>query len=550
MADHDIYTITSLPTFEGLFCRHTSSLLKPFSLFSLFRSTPTLPSLSLLQPIFNPATFTPIKSLVSLQSFSTQLRDALLPGGKGGKPTEIDERLSQLLLAYLHAFHLTSQVLWEQSVYVFNSADIEDMKKAQRQALEGVFLLYDHLQSSLNESITSAISEINSNLLASIFPASNRHYLLTPIFIAPRALVSRLQHQESRPTAGNKRLAALPSSTTAICEEQATNMLLMLELFVARVSAIRVIPISISENKSDHGEGDESTKELSKKRRPLGKRAAPLLEKETKQEEESRSLRIALEGRLLLVDLALTLATSNIKQVQVRAHQAPVSELESESESGLSDCEEDVKQEIGPADEHATHPETEPEPSKWGPRAEEALVSVLLSSRDLLSEGRAAVVSSLLTRTEWLDDPVAPEDIPLPSTPRKSPSPSDEDDSNAESDEDFGSESEDENSEDAINQHACPLRTLFRLHDRYEEQRLAIWLSLPQEQRGKMTAFMRGEDGRVGEAWDEFGAVALVDYDSETLLSFGLSGDKLDKWIELAARRNAKKIRRRARKTV
>lgn len=37
---------------------------------------------------------------------------------------------------------------------------------------------------------------------------------------------------------------------------------------------------------------------------------------------------------------------------------------------------------------------------------------------------------------------------------------------------------------------------------------------------------------------------------SDTLLSLGLSADKFDKWVELASRRNAKKIRRKGRKTV
>ena len=38
---------------------------------------------------------------------------------------------------------------------------------------------------------------------------------------------------------------------------------------------------------------------------------------------------------------------------------------------------------------------------------------------------------------------------------------------------------------------------------------------------------------------------------SNSLVSqFGLSEDKLDKWVDLASRKNAKRIRKKARKTV
>jgi hypothetical protein len=37
---------------------------------------------------------------------------------------------------------------------------------------------------------------------------------------------------------------------------------------------------------------------------------------------------------------------------------------------------------------------------------------------------------------------------------------------------------------------------------------------------------------------------------SDALGTFGLSVDKLDKWVELAAKRNSKKIRRKGRKAI
>lgn len=37
---------------------------------------------------------------------------------------------------------------------------------------------------------------------------------------------------------------------------------------------------------------------------------------------------------------------------------------------------------------------------------------------------------------------------------------------------------------------------------------------------------------------------------SDSLSKFGLSVDKLDKWVDLASRRNSKKIRRESRRAV
>jgi hypothetical protein len=41
----------------------------------------------------------------------------------------------------------------------------------------------------------------------------------------------------------------------------------------------------------------------------------------------------------------------------------------------------------------------------------------------------------------------------------------------------------------------------------------------------------------------------IADGVSESLLAYGLNVEKHDRWVELASRRNAKKIRRRGRKT-
>ena len=81
--------------------------------------------------------------------------------------------------------------------------------------------------------------------------------------------------------------------------------------------------------------------------------------------------------------------------------------------------------------------------------------------------------------------------------------------------EDESDEDEDDSSENSTpDTYPCPLRSLFALHDRYEEQRLAVWTSLPTESRVGMGTYMRGEEGRVGEVWDGAGMILLLDYDS------------------------------------
>jgi hypothetical protein len=54
---------------------------------------------------------------------------------------------------------------------------------------------------------------------------------------------------------------------------------------------------------------------------------------------------------------------------------------------------------------------------------------------------------------------------------------------------------------------------LFRLYDRFEEQRLAVWLARPADKREKMSVYMRGSGGRAGDAWDALGLVLLMQYD-------------------------------------
>ena len=55
-----------------------------------------------------------------------------------------------------------------------------------------------------------------------------------------------------------------------------------------------------------------------------------------------------------------------------------------------------------------------------------------------------------------------------------------------------------------------------------------------------------GEHHHLRPLWK----VMVAHLSRETLSSFGLSYDKHEKWVELASKRNAKKIRRKGRATL
>ncbi|ODN77229.1 hypothetical protein L202_05747, partial [Cryptococcus amylolentus CBS 6039] len=197
----------------------------------------------------------------------------------------------------------------------------------------------------------------------------------------------------------------------------------------------------------------------------------------------------------------------------------------------------------------------------WEGIAEKGLLDALDLALALAEEGRVNVLANDVQAIDWFGEDIepTPENVPLPPSPTTSshsqnPATKAEIDppSDASSSSDSESEFEDdddENDPSDNSSHKCPLRALFALHDRYEEQRLAVWLTLEAGRRGKMTAWMRGEGGRVGEKWDAFGVRVIREFDGETLISLGLAPDKLDKWTDLAADQNTKKGRKKARKS-
>ncbi|WVQ78631.1 hypothetical protein IAT38_000718 [Cryptococcus sp. DSM 104549] len=541
---------SDLPTLESVFVNNTNSLLRPFSIFSIsfFRPTPSLPSPPLLEALTAISTLAPtdtvddsaaVKAIGGLQRFASQLRDAVAARKLSPEYEQVVASLETLLRGYASGFHVIGRAIWD-SEGSSSGAEMSrtDMEEGIKQCLHGIFavrvLLAEHAVS---------LAPSDKEILGAIFPTlDTNHHLLSTLFDHSRLLITSLQAKPIRPFAQFKLKPALPSPALPPLAQSVTD---------AEVSFI-----------------------------------VELLETE---EEKRRPLRVAMEAKALHCDLAMSMTNKRIAEVKARtarrfSEDGDGAENAKDERGGVEDdgdgdggedCVDDLQlrqevEDLKPdvsklGDEggtiegsvHADAPAAEKvrvgKAVAWEEIAEKALVECLDVARALLEDGRAAVLSDEVTPVEWLGS----SGVPSPSVPldthRKSKSLSNND-SASDSDSSYdASDSESESShasEADLVAHACPLRTLFRLIDRYEEQRLAVWLSLPAAKRGKMTAFMQGEEGRVGMAWDGFGLRAMMEYDGDTLLSYGLAAEKLDKWTELAAARNAKKIRRKGRKTV
>ncbi|KAL7424648.1 hypothetical protein Q5752_000332 [Cryptotrichosporon argae] len=327
-------------------------------------------------------------------------------------------------------------------------------------------------------------------LLHTVTPASalpDPHDHLRPLLHRANELTAVLKHS-LRSTPASKSVAS-PAPT--VSEAEAVAVLDVLDTFVAGVAAM------------DEINGLKPAK--------------------TKRDREAavcRPRRVALEARLVGCNLALSMATATIKQVKRRA-------LAAAREAGGSTSARTSVSGEGGSDEGESDDGVE-----WEGAAEKRLQDCLAAAVELVDLRRSHVLVDEIITSLFTGE--------LPATRTPSPQATE---ASSESDSSDDEEEEDEDADGPT--HPCPLRTLFELHDRFEEQRLAVWMALPADTREKMGVFMRGTDGVVGAKWDELGLGLVQDFDSDSLLAYGLGPDKLDKWLDIAARRNAKKMRRR-----
>ncbi len=473
---------------------------------------------------------------------------------------EIDTNLLEALVkSWLHAFWVISVLLLSNDVQDLDATEFQDLIVTRRKCLCAVFSIRHYLL----ENLPDLGILVDDNILGIIFPPSpskwTNDHLFSPIFTSPKALIAKLQNPASKLQVRSP-LGPQPLGTQI--EGEAEDFLSLLDL---AISSISQFPLLKSQVKNDGEERDLLFKREAEQARGLNSKASQMrvrriemslidVGREKELRDLRRPLRIGIELRLLRTDLVLSLATAGIKEVKkrvaaIRQGQSLGTLSSTSSEQGEdtkkflkryredtrsaspshqleSDDEEmiDVKPKIPLLpqghDSQKDPAEIDSEGPKWEEEAEEELLGCLKFAKSILDQGHSIILTEKLDRSDWLveSQPVIVLDsssgdslnIPKHGNDSKASLNNDSDsDTDSDDDESTPSSSEEEEGRDS---QPCPLRTLFRLHDRYEEQRLAIWLTLGTG-REKMNAFMRGEGGRIGQAWDAMGLGLMIDFD-------------------------------------
>lgn len=262
--------------------------------------------------------------------------------------------------------------------------------------------------------------------------------------------------------------------------------------------------------------------------KPLSARQQTATLKSQAASRRVKALRTAMEADVLRCELALSMANVMMSSVKRRASArgsvaeatGTVSPAIKPQDAGMDLDDEDLELVRASTIGEDTRVVTREEPVhdetslvEWETVAEQALLDCLVSATACVREGHPEALIAHITLSDWIrpanhgsEETAAGNRGPVPSLPRDSEA--EDDDASSETDTDSSDGSEDDRS------HSCPLRTLFRLYDRFEEQRLAVWLTLPTSTRGKMGWYLRGTDGSVGSAWDALGQRLLTTMDA------------------------------------
>jgi len=539
MSNLECEWISKLPELEGLFVDHgklvlalcliltdeiemAAALVRPFSLLSLpfFRRKPSTPSTDRLAALRLASTFAEsdqtveleeaVKALVGLRNFVSRFKE-------DSTTTRISAAQVELLLeGYLRGFHIASRVGGDGEWHW-------EMAKAAKDCLSGYCETYKQMQGEGQKVWIP-------HLLGAMFPpGDNGSHLFTPLLDRPRQLTVAIQHHHIQRPGGKKALRDSASQASQADpvkdhEEEAIHHLDILAMFTRHLSTVESLTLEDS--------CDPSPK--------ISKAKMKAIEDDAKR----RPLRIALETRLTQCELATALASADVVNIKTRARGRSVSStpelLSNYANSSASSDEQDVKPNVrGESSKSFGSPhqicedrdsEEEHKAVHWEEQAEQILYDCLEFAQLLLANRHSAVLTAIPQRLDWLDT-VPIVDPPRSPMTKSIASESDEDDDSG-SESDSGSDLDPSSSQAG----ATPLRALFRLQDRYEELRLAVWLSLPPDSRGKMSAYMRGAptqiqmlrikgpdmgdfkfkeimNGRIGEAWDRFGMALLKEFD-------------------------------------
>ncbi|KAE8539137.1 hypothetical protein D1P53_004226 [Cryptococcus gattii VGV] len=504
---------------------------------------------NILQPEQQPT----VKALIGLQTYTTQLRDAVRARQLDMGDKEVQGRLDELVNGFAAAANVITRLLWEADGDKAEM-DTHDLHIALKQSIGNFFAVRSLLERSF-------ATRYDKHILCSILPSIPPYHqsFLSPILEHCRRSIAFLKAKPSCPHPQSK----LPNSSLQALRDRADTEVTCL---LGYLQTINVGLSSISEIGSLN-----STTFASKMTKTKGK--------QMDQDNENRPLRVRMEVMLIKCDLLLSVTNKRMNEVKARAarsmggeenQDAAEENMKSEDRSrsksrGKSRSKSvDSMSEIGTNNvvpfcaANSVHPPSDT-PScfiEWEVLTEKSLIECLNFAASCAEDDRIAILTKDIVHPDWLGVASLQQKA---STKSKSQSPSPlhpcPSSTNMSNDEDSDLDSsitsfnsEDEGNQDEDSSFRCPLRTLVALHDRYEEQRLAIWLTLPTSGRGKMSAFIRGgKDGAVGRAWDGLGMNIILKIDGSGLIPYGLAPDKLSKWTDLVAVRQAKRIRKNGR---
>lgn len=489
----------------------------PFSIFniSLFRWRPSLPSSAMLEPlltmasnILQPEQQPTIKALIGLQTYTTQLRDAVRVRQLDMGDKEVQGRLDELVKGYAAAGNVIARILWESDGDKGRIRS-HDLHIALKQSIGSFFAVRSLLETSL-------ATRHDTHILGSILPSIPPYHqsFLSPILEHCRHIITSLETNPFRPLAHSKLSNAAHQLSRDLTDTEVTCLLEYLQ--------------TINEGLSNIGEIDSlnSTSLVGK--------VAKAKEKHMKHENEHRPLRVRMEVMLLRCDLLLSMTNKRMSEVKARAARrmsgeesqgAAEEKVESEARNRSKSREKsrsksidnmrdmsDTSTNIVPFCAVTSTFSSSDTPSsfiEWEVLTEESLIDCFDFAASFTENDSIAVLTKSINLSDWLGATSPQLKTGTKSKTQSHPCPLS---TNMSDDEDFDLDSstsfisEDDNDEAEGSYYRCPLRTLFALHDRYEEQRLAIWLTLPTSKRGKMTAFMRGgKNGEIGRAWDGLG---------------------------------------------
>ena len=434
-----------------------SSIVRSLSLLSFFRSSRPHLDQRLLLPLESlpidplPTTKHVHKAIDAFQQYLGNLTACLRQ--TGATTTHITLDVARAMEAYANAFKVAAAIAWCEPGDVTVARTLEA-------SLKGAVRLYGFLSSLPPEVIDDVaqikIDKMGKIILATAFGGVSADTIghLAPLFARCRSLVSSLQ-TTFRPMAHFKGIRGSPPPNNHVTEGEALEAVSLLETLVDELAEVHRLP---------------------------GPR--PSKTKAQKEEDVRRPLRLAIEARVMSCDVMMSMANRDIDSIKRRAHLAMPDNADQPTSNRSSATE-------------------------WEVMGEAALIRCLEVAVELVTERRGGVLSDKVEMADWLGEGAA---VPMAQhAPERESAKMDDNDA---PDSDDSDEDDSDEDEDAIDTYACPLRALFRLHDRYEEQRLAVWLSLPAASRVSMGTYMRGTGGKMGRAWDNLGLVLLLDYDT------------------------------------